>query len=182
MCWMRGGAARRRGCGSTSSGSRGSARSAGPGRWETNSDGRTDGPVIPKGRSRSGPVELVFHAGAYLDAAGGARREPAVPRPHPDPVRHRGESGRALPRAAAAGGVQLLDVSGELRGGAGRERGDFTREKASKLLKLKRLMFNNFDPVRSELTRPGPTTNPTRNRWLPSLLECAQPERTRRQD
>ncbi len=36
----------------------------------TNADGRTDGPVIPKGEMEVGVWELVFHAGAYLDAAG----------------------------------------------------------------------------------------------------------------
>ena len=37
---------------------------------ETNADGRTDAPVIPKGELEAGVWELVFHAGAYLDAAG----------------------------------------------------------------------------------------------------------------
>ena len=36
----------------------------------TNADGRTDAPVIPKGELVVGVYELVFHAGAYLDAAG----------------------------------------------------------------------------------------------------------------
>ena len=36
----------------------------------TNADGRTDGPVIPKGEPIVGTWELLFHAGAYLDAAG----------------------------------------------------------------------------------------------------------------
>jgi 5-hydroxyisourate hydrolase len=36
----------------------------------TNSDGRTDAPVIPKGELAIGLYELLFHAGAYLDAAG----------------------------------------------------------------------------------------------------------------
>ena len=35
-----------------------------------NADGRTDAPVIPKGELAAGVFELVFHAGAYLDAAG----------------------------------------------------------------------------------------------------------------
>jgi len=35
----------------------------------TNADGRTDAPVIPKGEAETGVWELVFHAGAYLDAA-----------------------------------------------------------------------------------------------------------------
>ncbi|MFQ8431869.1 hydroxyisourate hydrolase [Amaricoccus sp. W119] len=42
----------------------------------TNDDGRTDGPVIPKGESAVGTYELVFHAGAYLDAAGLATEAP----------------------------------------------------------------------------------------------------------
>ncbi len=37
---------------------------------ETNADGRTDAPVIPKGELEAGVWELVFHAGDYLDAAG----------------------------------------------------------------------------------------------------------------
>ncbi len=36
----------------------------------TNADGRTDAPVIPKGEMAVGSFELLFHAGAYLDAAG----------------------------------------------------------------------------------------------------------------
>ncbi len=36
----------------------------------TNGDGRTDAPVIPKGEPVTGTWELLFHAGAYLDAAG----------------------------------------------------------------------------------------------------------------
>jgi 5-hydroxyisourate hydrolase len=36
----------------------------------TNDDGRTDGPVIPKGEAAVGLWELVFHAGDYLDGAG----------------------------------------------------------------------------------------------------------------
>jgi 5-hydroxyisourate hydrolase len=36
----------------------------------TNADGRTDGPVIPKGELKPGVFELVFHAGDYLDGAG----------------------------------------------------------------------------------------------------------------
>jgi len=36
----------------------------------TNADGRTDGPVIPKGELAVGLYELLFHAGAYLDAVG----------------------------------------------------------------------------------------------------------------
>ena len=36
----------------------------------TNGDGRTDTPVIPKGELTPGTYELLFHAGAYLDATG----------------------------------------------------------------------------------------------------------------
>ena len=43
---------------------------------ETNADGRTDAPVIPKGELAPGTYELVFHAGAYLDAAGVAGESP----------------------------------------------------------------------------------------------------------
>ena len=80
----------------------------------TNADGRTDGPVIPKGELAVGLYELLFHAGAYLDAAGAPRRGAALPRPHPDPLRHR-RRGRALPRAAPARALQLLDLPRQLR-------------------------------------------------------------------
>jgi 5-hydroxyisourate hydrolase len=43
---------------------------------ETNADGRTDTPVIPKGELVAGVWELVFHAGAYLDAAGAPGESP----------------------------------------------------------------------------------------------------------
>ena len=36
----------------------------------TNHDGRTDSPILPKGAFSKGIYELVFHAGAYLDATG----------------------------------------------------------------------------------------------------------------
>ena len=36
----------------------------------TNADGRTDGPILPESEFRTGTYELVFHAGAYLDASG----------------------------------------------------------------------------------------------------------------
>jgi len=36
----------------------------------TNADGRTDAPILPETEFRTGEYELVFHAGAYLDAAG----------------------------------------------------------------------------------------------------------------
>jgi len=36
----------------------------------TNADGRTDGPILPKGKFATGTYELVFFAGAYLDASG----------------------------------------------------------------------------------------------------------------
>lgn len=37
-------------------------------RVATNDDGRTDAPAIGKGELAAGVYELVFHAGAYLDA------------------------------------------------------------------------------------------------------------------
>lgn len=37
---------------------------------ETNDDGRTDSPILPKGQMPVGRYELVFHAGAYLDRTG----------------------------------------------------------------------------------------------------------------
>ena len=43
---------------------------------ETNADGRTDEPVIPKGELAPGIYELVFHAGPYLEAAGLADGSP----------------------------------------------------------------------------------------------------------
>lgn len=36
----------------------------------TNSDGRTDAPILPADAFATGTFELVFYAGAYLDAAG----------------------------------------------------------------------------------------------------------------
>ncbi|OIP85931.1 MAG: hydroxyisourate hydrolase [Rhodobacterales bacterium CG2_30_65_12] len=36
----------------------------------TNADGRTDAPILPAEDFASGSYELVFHAGAYLDAVG----------------------------------------------------------------------------------------------------------------
>ncbi|SIT04928.1 5-hydroxyisourate hydrolase [Roseivivax lentus] len=36
----------------------------------TNSDGRTDRQILPAEQFETGTYELVFHAGAYLDAAG----------------------------------------------------------------------------------------------------------------
>ncbi len=36
----------------------------------TNADGRTDTPILPAGEFAVGNYELVFHAGAYLDAVG----------------------------------------------------------------------------------------------------------------
>jgi len=36
----------------------------------TNADGRTDGPILPAADFETGAYELVFHAGAYLDAIG----------------------------------------------------------------------------------------------------------------
>ena len=36
----------------------------------TNADGRTDEQILPAGEFATGEYELVFHAGAYLDATG----------------------------------------------------------------------------------------------------------------
>ena len=36
----------------------------------TNSDGRTDAPILPVGEFKQGDYELVFHAGDYLSACG----------------------------------------------------------------------------------------------------------------
>lgn len=36
----------------------------------TNDDGRTDNQILPQGDFATGTYELVFHAGAYLDATG----------------------------------------------------------------------------------------------------------------
>jgi len=36
----------------------------------TNDDGRTDSPILPQGAFAPGIYELIFHAGAYLDATG----------------------------------------------------------------------------------------------------------------
>ena len=42
----------------------------------TNADGRTDGPILPKGKFTTGTYELVFHAGEYLDATGALPESP----------------------------------------------------------------------------------------------------------
>ncbi len=42
----------------------------------TNSDGRTDAPILPKERFEVGVYELLFHAGDYLRATGQAGVEP----------------------------------------------------------------------------------------------------------
>lgn len=42
----------------------------------TNADGRTDGPILPQGRSAAGTYELIFHAGDYLRATGQAGAAP----------------------------------------------------------------------------------------------------------
>lgn len=42
----------------------------------TNDDGRTDEPILPGARFAPGTYELVFHAGAYLDASGAAGENP----------------------------------------------------------------------------------------------------------
>ena len=42
----------------------------------TNADGRTDAPILPAAEYQTGTYELVFHAGAWLDAAGVPPEEP----------------------------------------------------------------------------------------------------------
>ena len=42
----------------------------------TNDDGRTDEQILPAGDFETGVYELVFHAGAYLDAAGTPPEDP----------------------------------------------------------------------------------------------------------
>ena len=45
-------------------------------KMRTNADGRTDSPILPKGQVKTGVYELVFQAGAYLNASGAAKEEP----------------------------------------------------------------------------------------------------------
>lgn len=42
----------------------------------TNSDGRTDGQILPEAEFATGTYELVFFAGDYLDASGAAKETP----------------------------------------------------------------------------------------------------------
>jgi len=42
----------------------------------TNADGRTDRQILPETEFETGTYELVFHAGAYLDASGTPPEEP----------------------------------------------------------------------------------------------------------
>ncbi|SNS86380.1 hydroxyisourate hydrolase [Tropicimonas sediminicola] len=42
----------------------------------TNSDGRTDAPILPENAFQTGSYELVFHAGDYLRRTGQAGTEP----------------------------------------------------------------------------------------------------------
>ena len=42
----------------------------------TNDDGRTDEQILPAGEFSTGTYELVFHAGAYLDASGTPPEDP----------------------------------------------------------------------------------------------------------
>lgn len=46
------------------------------GHFETNADGRTEGPIVPSDNFAVGVYELVFHAGPYLDRVHGARGAP----------------------------------------------------------------------------------------------------------
>lgn len=43
---------------------------------KTNNDGRTDEPILPESEFAPGEYELVFHAGAYLDANGTPPEKP----------------------------------------------------------------------------------------------------------
>ncbi len=43
---------------------------------QTNADGRTDTPILPKGQFATGTYELLFEAGAYLDRTGAAPENP----------------------------------------------------------------------------------------------------------
>ena len=43
---------------------------------QTNADGRTDAPILPKGQFATGTYELVFEAGAYLDRIGAPAEDP----------------------------------------------------------------------------------------------------------
>ena len=43
---------------------------------ETNADGRTNEQILPEAEFATGEYELVFHAGAYLDATGTAPESP----------------------------------------------------------------------------------------------------------
>ncbi|SFL18639.1 hydroxyisourate hydrolase [Shimia haliotis] len=42
----------------------------------TNSDGRTDEQILPASEFATGEYELLFHAGAYLDACGVPKEDP----------------------------------------------------------------------------------------------------------
>lgn len=42
----------------------------------TNTDGRTDQPILPKESFETGDYELLFHAGAYLEVTSHARKTP----------------------------------------------------------------------------------------------------------
>ncbi|WP_288928897.1 hydroxyisourate hydrolase [uncultured Maritimibacter sp.] len=41
----------------------------------TNADGRTDGPILPEGKFKTGTYELIFFAGDYLRRTGAAEGE-----------------------------------------------------------------------------------------------------------
>lgn len=43
---------------------------------QTNADGRTDAPILPKDKFQTGTYELIFFAGDYLRATGQAASEP----------------------------------------------------------------------------------------------------------
>jgi 5-hydroxyisourate hydrolase len=42
----------------------------------TNSDGRTDAPILPQDKFKPGTYELIFNCAAYLDASGAPKDDP----------------------------------------------------------------------------------------------------------
>ncbi len=71
----------------------------------TNTDGRTDKPLISGEPLRIGTYELTFQVGGYFQRRFSRRRA--------DPLRHRGAGG-ALPRAVARDAVELYDLPRKL--------------------------------------------------------------------
>lgn len=79
----------------------------------TNDDGRTDEQILPAEAFEKGVYELVFHAGAYLDAIGTPPRKPAFSGCYPAALRHVG--GEPLSRASAALSLRLFHLSRQLK-------------------------------------------------------------------